>query len=88
MTTKWSNLVEIFTPLECPNPEYNPRENVLNRIRETDDAHEAERQEAHTRHFINQLNDVEMGHLSIVNETGDSQGAVGGLPPPTSPPQP
>ena len=77
---------EIFTLPESPNPEYNPRENVLNCIREMSDAHEAERQEAHTRHFINQLNDVETGHLSIVNETRDAQGAVGGLPPLT--PQP
>ena len=38
-----------------------------------DDAHEAERWEACTRHFINQLNDVEMRHLSILNETGDAQ---------------
>ena len=80
---------EIFTLPESPNPEYNPRENVLNWIREMDDAHEAERWEAHTRTFLlANLNDVETGHLSMVNETGDTLGAGGGLPPQTPPPQP
>ena len=85
---KMEQFSKIFTPPESPNSEYNPRENVLNQIREMDDAHETERWEAYPRHFINQLNDVDMGHLSIANETEDAQGAVDGLPPPTPPPQP
>ena len=46
---------DIFTLPDSPNPEYNPIENVLNQIRNIDKASEAERRQARTRHFINQL---------------------------------
>ena len=54
---------DIFTLPDSPNPEYNPRENVLNRIRNMDEALEAERRQARTRHFINQLDDAETGNI-------------------------
>ena len=65
---------DIFTLPDSPNPEYNPRENVLNQIRNMDAASEAERRQARTRHFINQLNDAETGNVSIIHENQDAQG--------------
>ena len=79
--------IEIFTLPDSPNPEYNPRENVLNWIRVMDEALEAERRQAHTSHFLNQLNDAETGYVSIIHEDQDAQGAVGGQGPPPPPPQ-
>ena len=75
---------EIFMPLEFPNPDFNPCENVLNQIRNMDDALEAERRQACTRHFMNQLNEAEAGNISAV---GGDQGAVGGQGPPPPPKQ-
>lgn len=48
-----------------------------------DKALEADRRQAHTRHFINQLNDTEAGDVSAIR---DDQGAVVGHGPPPPPP--
>ena len=67
---------EIFMPPESPNPDYNPRENVLKHIQDMDDAIEAEHRLAHTRHFMNQLNDAETGNISMAEEKGTTGGQV------------
>ena len=46
---------EIFTPPESPTPEYDPRENVLNQIRQME---YGDRRDAHARQFINQFQAV------------------------------
>ena len=61
---------EIFTLPESPVPEYDPRENVLNQIRQMEDG-ENERRDAHDRQFINQFQEVHE----------EEQGAVGGQAP-------
>ena len=49
-----------------------------------DDALEAERRQAHTRHFMNQLHEAEAGNVLINNEPQD---VVGGQAPPPPPRQ-
>ena len=46
---------EIFTPLESPAPDYDPRENILNQIRQMEDSN---RRDAQVRQFINQFQAV------------------------------
>ena len=48
-----------------------------------DEALEAERRQAHTRHFIIQLNNAEAGNISVIRE---DHGAVGRHGPPPPPP--
>ena len=62
---------EIFTPPESPTPEYNPREDVLNQIRQMEDG---ERRDARAQLFINQF-----------QADGQEQGAFGGHPPEVTP---
>ena len=57
---------EIFIPPASPTPEYNPREDVLNQIRQMEDGGN-DRRDARAQHFINQF-----------QEQGQEQGAVGG----------
>ena len=61
---------EIFTLPESPVPEYDPRENVLNQIRQMEDG-ENDGRDAHARQFVNQFQEVHE----------DEQGAVGGQAP-------
>ena len=70
---------EIFTPPESPNPDYNPCENMLRCIQNMD---EAERRSAHTKQFMNLLNEAETGNISV----SDERGATGG-PAPSPPPR-
>ena len=55
---------EIFTPPESPSPDYDPREKVLNQIRQMEDG---DRRDARVRQFINQFQAVD-----------EQEGAVGG----------
>ena len=55
---------EIFTPPESPTPEYNPREDILNQIRQMEDG---ERRDIRAQQFINQF-----------QPDGQEQGSVGG----------
>lgn len=71
---------KIFMPPESLNADYNPCENVLKHIQDMDDAIEAEHRLAHTRHFMNHLNDAETGNISMAEE----KGATGGQAPPSS----
>ena len=71
-------------PPESPNPDYNPCENVLNQIRNMDDALEAEKRPACTRHFMNQIHEAEAGNISAI---GGDQSAVSGQGPPPPPKQ-
>ena len=64
---------EIFTPPESPTPEYNPREDVLNQIRQMEDG---ERRDIGAQQFINQF-----------QTNGQEQGAVGGCSPEVVDPQ-
>ena len=73
---------EIFMPPESPNPDFNLCENVLNQIRNMDDALEAERRQACTRHFMNQLHDAETGNISAISDQGATGGQAGPPPPP------
>ena len=55
---------EIFTPLELPAPDYDPRENILNQIRQMEDC---DRRDVQARQFINQFQAVD-----------EQEGTVGG----------
>ena len=55
---------EIFTPLESPAPDYDPRENILNQIRQMEDG---DRRDARVRQFINQFQAVDEQE-SVVGE--------------------
>ena len=50
---------EIFTPLELPAPDYDPRENVLNQIRQMEQMEDGDRKDARARQFINQFQAVD-----------------------------
>ena len=67
---------EIFIPPASPNPEYDPRENMLRRIQDMD---EAERRSNRIKQFMNLLNESEAGNISVSRE----KGATGG---PATPP--
>ena len=70
---------QIFTPPESPAPDYDPRENVLNQIRQMEQMEDGDRRDARARQFINQFQAVD-----------EQEGAVGGqvspVPPTINPP--
>ena len=74
---------EIFTPLASPTHEYNPREDILNRIRSMEDG---DRRDARAQHFMNQF------QADQCEPQVQEQGAVRGHPghpqgvPPVNPP--
>ena len=65
---------EIFTPPESPAPDYGPRENVLNQIRQMEQMEDGDRRDARARQFINQFQAVD-----------EQEGAVGGQVSPVPP---
>ena len=69
---------DIFTPPESPNPDYNPCENMLRHIQDMD---EAERRSAHTKQFMNLLNEAEEGNISVNEEIGATGGPAPSPPP-------
>ena len=69
---------EIFMPPESPNPDYNPCENMLRHIQNMD---ETERRSAHTKQFMNLLNEAEEGNISFSEERRATGGPASSPPP-------
>ena len=59
---------EIFTPPESPAPDYDPRENVLNQIRQMEQMEDGARRDARVRQFINQFQAVMSKKVLLVDK--------------------
>ena len=71
---------DLFTPLPSPGCGIDPRENMLNQVKNMN----GERRKVHTQLFMNQLNDTESENINV-GDINDQASATGGQGPPNPP---